>query len=507
MATFPLDPEDPRTVGRYTLRARLGEGGMGVVYLAESAEGTVAIKVVRRALASDHGFRARFRREVEAARRVQGRGVVQLLDADTDGPRPYLVMGYVDGPTLGEAVAADGPLQGDRLQALSVALAEAVATIHRVGVTHRDLKPTNVLLTEDQPVVVDFGVATATEATSITLAGTVMGSPGWMAPEQVIGASPSPAMDVFAWGTLVAWAATGRNPFGTGRPDAVAYRIIHDEPDLSGLAGELRRTVAAAMSKDPARRPTAEALLAQLLDQTPEASPAVLAADATALLARTWVLTPILPPPSPPLPPSPWPVDPPSPRRRRRGRSVAVVLAVVVLSAAAGLGAGLLIRELRDRDEGDGGLAGGANPAPDPTTTTSTTTTTTTVPTVDRIRVRWVIADDVSRTVGDACEADPPYDGSAGLGVEDGRGTTLAEPVAVEEGVAEPGTGVLDDLFGATSCVYTVAFDGLPVVNRYRFVPSTDDPPTEVPAAELRAASWQVEIVVDVGGSLIDVFD
>ncbi|MET0913381.1 MAG: serine/threonine-protein kinase, partial [Acidimicrobiales bacterium] len=230
MTTIPLDPEDPRALGPYTIRARLGEGGMGVVYLADGPDGPVALKVVRRLLAADDTFRTRFRREVLAARRVSGRGVVELLDADTEGDRPYLAMGYVDGPTLLDEVTTSGPVRGERLRALMVALAEAVDTIHRSGVTHRDLKPGNVLLAEDQPVVVDFGVATATEATSITVVGTVMGSPGWMAPEQVTGGAPSPAMDVFAWGTLVTWAATGRNPFGTGRPEAVAYRIIHDEP-------------------------------------------------------------------------------------------------------------------------------------------------------------------------------------------------------------------------------------------------------------------------------------
>ena len=177
-----------------------------------------------------------------------------------------------------------------------VALAEAVDTIHRAGVTHRDLKPGNVLLAEDQPVVVDFGVATATEATSITVVGTVMGSPGWMAPEQVTGGAPSPAMDVFAWGTLVAWAATGRNPFGTGRPEAVAYRIIHDEPDLEGVPADVGRSWPTPWPRSRRPDPPPPQLLARLLGSGPAGSPDELAADATALLARTWVQTPVQPP-------------------------------------------------------------------------------------------------------------------------------------------------------------------------------------------------------------------
>jgi len=490
MAAAPLDPDDPRVVGPYALRARLGEGGMGVVYLADGREGPVAIKVVRRALASEPSFRSRFRREVEAARRVRGRGVVQLLDADTEGPRPYLVMAFVDGPTLTEAVAADGPVRGEPLQALAVALAEAVTTIHRAGVTHRDLKPTNVLLAADQPVVVDFGVATASEATSITVAGTVMGSPGWMAPEQVRGEPPSPAMDVFTWGTLVAWAATGRNPFGEGRPEAVAYRIIHEEPELSGVPAELRVVVSAALAKDPARRPTAPALLARLLHQTAAASPAALAADATELIARTWARTPELAPPPPPPPP---PAAPPRPRRW--ARRVAAVLTVVVVGGLLGLGAGLGIRTYRDR----GGDQAGADTVPPPATTTSTT-----VPNHDLV-VRWVIQDNQTRTVGEGCAGEAPYDEAASLTLTDVDGQVI-EQLPVANGVAEPGTS-FTDIFGGppgpgetgnTYCAYSVRFTAVPVIEGYRLTRDPDGDVTELTPDELVAAGWQVELTTDL---------
>ncbi len=503
MPTLPLDAEDPRAVGPYTLLARLGEGGMGVVYLAEGPQGRVALKVVRRLLAADDTFRARFRREVLAARRVHGRGAVELLDADTEGDRPYLAMAYVDGPTLLEAVTREGPMEGERLRALMVALAEAVGTIHRAGVTHRDLKPGNVLLAEDQPVVVDFGVATATEATSITVVGTVMGSPGWMAPEQVTGGTPSSAMDVFAWGSLVTWAATGRNPFGTGRPEAVAYRIIHEEPDLERVPEDLRPIVASALAKDPADRPTADEVLARLLHLQPQAEPEELAADATALLARTWVQTPAQPPPppAPPPPVGPGPrgglVVPEAPRPRGRWRRVALVAAVLLVSAAIGLAVGLGVQEYRDRGEAsaDAGSDGGAE---DDSSEPPATTTTTTIPTIP-LSVRWVIADDASRTEGEPCEAAAPHDGDATLAVQDDGGTPLAEPVAAGQGVAESGTGILDDTLGLTSCVYTLTFEAVAESPSYVLVPDTGDEPVAFSADEVDGADGQLEVIVNTG--------
>lgn len=498
MATLPLDADDPRVVGPYTVRARLGEGGMGVVYLADGPDGPVALKVVRRLLATDETFRTRFRREVLSARRVSGRGVVQLLDADTESDRPYLAMAYVEGPTLLDEVTASGPLRGDRLRALAVALAEAVGTIHRAGVTHRDLKPGNVLLTQDQPVVVDFGVATATEATSITVVGTVMGSPGWMAPEQVTGGPPSPAMDVFALGTLVAWAATGQNPFGTGRPEAMAYRIIHDEPDLDGVPDDLAEIVRTALAKEPAARPSADEMLARLLGDAPQSPPEALAADATALLARTWVQTPVQPPALPSAPPAaPLPAHPAP--RRKRGRRSALIAVVLLLAAALGVGAGLGIREYQDRQEGDQASSEDLPPA---TTTTTPPTTTTTIPT-DPLMVRWVIADDVDRVIGDACQGEPPYDATATLQVQDETQAALTEPLAAGEGLAELGTGLLDEVFNFTSCVYTVTFEAVPESSVYVVVASSGDEVSFL-RSDLQALDWQVEIVINTGGDLLE---
>jgi len=488
MATLPLDTDDPRVVGPYTVRARLGEGGMGVVYLADGPDGPVALKVVRRLLAADETFRTRFRREVLSARRVSGRGVVQLLDADTESDRPYLAMAYVEGPTLLDEVTGSGPLRGDRLRALAVALAEAVGTIHRAGVTHRDLKPGNVLLTQDQPVVVDFGVATATEATSITVVGTVMGSPGWMAPEQVTGGPPSPAMDVFALGTLVAWAATGQNPFGTGRPEAVAYRIIHDEPDLEGVPDDLGAIVRRALAKEPGARPSADQLLALLLGDAPQSPPEALAADATALLARTWVQTPVQPPAPPPAPLAPS--APTAAPRRKQGRRTALITVVLLLAAALGVGAGLGIREYQDRQ--DGGQASTEDFPP------ATTTTTTTIPTRP-FRVRWVIADDAIRDIGQVCEAAEPHDGTATLEVRDLDGEVLAGPLEAGEGTAELGNGALDDILGFTTCVYIVDFGAVAESDGYVLVPDTGDGPITVAPEDLDAGEGQIEIVVNTG--------
>lgn len=487
MPTLPLDADDPRAVGPYAVRARLGEGGMGVVYLADGPHGPVALKVVRRLLAADEMFRTRFRREVLSARRVSGRGVVQLLDADTESDRPYLAMAYVEGPTLLDEVTTAGPLRGDRLQALAVALTEAVGTIHRAGVTHRDLKPGNVLLTEDQPVVVDFGVATATEATSITVVGTVMGSPGWMAPEQVTGGPSSPAMDVFALGTLVAWAATGQNPFGTGRPEAVAHRIIHDEPDLDGVPDDLAAIVRGALAKDPEARPTADEMLARLLGDAPESPPEALAADATALLARTWVQTPVQPPAPPPAPPVP-PLPAPQPPKRRRDRRGALITVVLLLAAALGVGAGLGIREYQDRQDRDQ-AAEDFPPA---------STTTTTIPTRP-FRVRWVIADDAIRDIGAACEAAEPHDATATLEVRDLEGEVLAGPLEAGEGSAELGDGALDDILGFTSCVYVVDFGAVAETDGYVLVPDTGDGPFTVTPEDIDADDGQIEIVVNTG--------
>ena len=286
-------PGDPAEVGPYRVLGRLGAGGMGTVYLAESPAGArVAVKVIRPELAGDVAFLDRFRREVDAARRVAGFCTAQVLDAKLDGPAPYLVTEYVDGVRLDLVVERDGPLAASNLEGLAVGVGAALAAIHAAEVVHRDLKPGNVLLSYFGPRVIDFGIARALDdaSTAITRAGTVMGTPAWMAPEQFGDAPVTTAADIFAWGGLVAYAGTGRLAFGRGPVEVLAYRIVHQPPDLNGLAEPLRPLVERAMAKDPASRPSARDLLEELLDDPSE--PGNVRSEVTKVLRRTWVQEP-----------------------------------------------------------------------------------------------------------------------------------------------------------------------------------------------------------------------
>lgn len=267
MPVQPLEPTDPEAVGPYRLLARLGAGGMGRVYLARSAGGrTVAVKVVRAELAEDQEFRERFRREVSAAQAVSGAYTAPVVDADRDGPSPWLATAYVLGPSLTEAVAEHGPLPADTVRALGSGLAEALSAIHAAGLVHRDLKPSNVLLATDGPRVIDFGIARALDGSKLTSTGVVVGSPGFMCPEQAGGAPMGPAGDVFSLGSVLVYAATGEGPFSHDSDSAAAllYRVIHHEPVLTGLPAELRPAVAACLAKNPADRPTPAELAALL---------------------------------------------------------------------------------------------------------------------------------------------------------------------------------------------------------------------------------------------------
>ena len=247
-----LRADDPQTIGPYRLIRRIGSGGMGVVYLAHDASGTeVAVKLIRPELADDPTFRPRFRREVQAGQRVSGVCTAKYLDADLESDRPYLVTEYVAGGNLADYVAANGPLAGDQLVGLAVGLAEAIVAIHASGVIHRDLKPSNVLMAATGPKVVDFGISHAADSTSVSQSGVIVGSPAWMAPEQAQGRESTPAVDVFSWGATVAFAATGRSPFGEGRPEAIIYRVVHEEPDLGGVDTRIRPVVAEALRRSP----------------------------------------------------------------------------------------------------------------------------------------------------------------------------------------------------------------------------------------------------------------
>ena len=252
----PLTSDDPADVGGYRLHGRLGAGGMGRVYMASTPAGRpVALKVVRPELGEDQVFRARFRQEIQAARRVHGLYTAQVLDADPSATPPWLVTAYVPGPSLQEAVTGTGPMPEAMAFRLVAGIAEALQAIHSAGVVHRDLKPSNVLLAPDGPRVIDFGIARAMEATSLTRSGMMVGSPQFMAPEQILDKPVTPAIDVFALGSLAAYAVLGRPPFGEGHTAAVSYRVLHQAPDLSGCPPQLRTLIERCLRKDAAARP------------------------------------------------------------------------------------------------------------------------------------------------------------------------------------------------------------------------------------------------------------
>ncbi|MEU3071224.1 bifunctional serine/threonine-protein kinase/ABC transporter substrate-binding protein [Streptomyces sp. NPDC006906] len=254
----PLTREDPRTVGPHRTLARLGAGGMGVVYLARSPGGALAaVKVIRAEHAADPGFRTRFRREAGAAGRVEGPWVVPVLGADTEAREPWLATAFVPGPSLAQVVAAGGPLPTVTVRALGCRLAEALVAVHEAGLVHRDVKPGNVLLALDGPRLIDFGIARHEGATALTATDAVIGTPGYLAPEQAVAGPVGPPCDVFSLGCVLAYATTGRRPFGEGGAAGVLFRTVHEEPDLTGVPPELLSLITACLSKDPEARPTA----------------------------------------------------------------------------------------------------------------------------------------------------------------------------------------------------------------------------------------------------------
>ncbi|MEV0981318.1 ABC transporter substrate-binding protein [Streptomyces sp. NPDC049915] len=258
-----LTAADPRQVGRYRILARLGAGGMGRVFLGRSTSGRmVAVKVVRSELAEDPEFRRRFAREVDAARRVTGFFTAAVVDAEPEGSPAWLATAYVPGIPLDEAVRVHGAWPRRSLLVLGAGLAEALEAIHGTGLIHRDLKPSNVLLAADGPRVIDFGISLATEASVLTQTGMVIGTPGFMSPEQVTGRAIGAASDVFSLGAVLAYAGTGAAPFGAGSPHSVNFRAVYEQPDLGGLPAGTD-FVARLLEKDPVRRPTVPELLAE----------------------------------------------------------------------------------------------------------------------------------------------------------------------------------------------------------------------------------------------------
>jgi predicted Ser/Thr protein kinase len=268
-AAEPLEQDEPRVLGPYRLLGRLGRGGMGTVYLGAEPDGRrVAVKVINRDLAGEQAFLTRFRQEVTAAQRVHRFCTAPVLDAGLDQDPPYIVTEYIDGPSLEQTVGDKGPLPGSDLEGVAVGVATALAAIHGAGIVHRDLKPANVLLSSTGPRVIDFGIARALDAPNgPTRTGQFVGTPAYIAPEVLRGEAVEQASDVFSWGCVVTYAGTGRPPFH-GRTVAETFqRISHEEPDLDGLDPRLREIVAAALGKDPRRRPTARQILTRLVGQ------------------------------------------------------------------------------------------------------------------------------------------------------------------------------------------------------------------------------------------------
>ncbi|MET7519403.1 serine/threonine-protein kinase [Streptomyces sp. NPDC005480] len=330
-------PGDPGRIGPYRIIGRLGSGGMGTVHAALDPEGLrVAVKLIHPAQADDDEFRARFKREVEVSRRVSGPCLVPLLAADTGAVTPWLATEYIPGPTLGQHITANGPLGGALLYAFAAGTAAALTAVHAAGVAHRDVKPANVILAPSGPRVLDFGIAHALDGTSVTRTGVMTGTTGWISPEAYGTGTVGPACDVFAWGALVAYAATGRLPFGTGAPDAVAFRVMSCDADTAGIPDDLLRLVTSALAKTPEERPLAATLTEECTTLLAAQTTHVLHPDADAatavgnLVTAQWDM-PALDDPA-------WPAS----AGPRKGRTIAVVIAAAALGGA--LAGGLLFQ-------------------------------------------------------------------------------------------------------------------------------------------------------------------
>ncbi|MEW2288319.1 protein kinase [Streptomyces sp. NPDC047841] len=347
----PARPGDPSRVGPYRIIGRLGSGGMGTVHAGLTADGLrVAVKVIHPAQAEDPEFRARFRREVQMSARVQGPCLVPLLAADPEADAPWLATAYAPGPTLNQYLAGHGPLTGGTLYAFATGTAQALAAVHEAGVVHRDVKPQNIILTPAGPRVLDFGIARAADGTSVTRTGVMTGTPGWISPEYYRTGAAGPEGDMFAWGALVAYAATGRLPFGTGAPDVVAFRVMSGDPDLDGVPEELREVVESALSKEPADRISAASAAQECSRLLASQATQVLAGDdgpaptrAGELVTAVWEI-PTVDDPA-------W--HAPSPPSRRRTVTT-VLVAAAVIGALAG---GALAFPAAFPDDGDRGGA------------------------------------------------------------------------------------------------------------------------------------------------------
>jgi serine/threonine protein kinase len=282
----PLKPGDPARLGSYTLTARLGEGGQGVVFLGESESGDpVAVKLLRADLDNEDAARARFLRELEAVKRVARFCTAQVLDADVEGDRPYIVSEYVPGPSLYQQVSTDAPRSGADLERLAIGTVTALVAIHQAGIVHRDFKPQNVLIGPDGPRVIDFGIARALDGAA-TMTNSAIGTPAYMAPEQLTAKELTPAADIFSWASTMVYAATGQAPFGQDTVMAVIHRIMNEPPDLGSMEEPLRGIVADCLAKKPSDRPQTQALLMRLLGEEGLAPTAPAADPQTAIMGQ-----------------------------------------------------------------------------------------------------------------------------------------------------------------------------------------------------------------------------
>ena len=392
----PLQATDPERIGRFVLRGRLGVGGMGRVYLGVTPQGVeAAVKVIRDELTDDPEFRQRFRREVAAAAAVSGMFTARVLDADPDGSPPWLATQYVGGPALRSAVLTNGPLSPPAQHRLARELAEALSAIHAAGLVHRDLKPANVLLSPAGAKVIDFGIAQAMDSTRLTSTGMIIGTPDYMAPEQVTDPNGSgPAADVFAMGATLVYAATGNSPFGAGQAASTLYRVVNLEPDLRGVPPDTARIARACLAKDPAQRPTSAALAAAL-----RGGPS----GTMALTALTMNLTGPQPTATAALPhPGPGPLRP----DRRRAPWVIGVAGVVVALVTASL--------IGMARQGSGGVGSPATSSPVALSTAPATPASIADPDTPQARyvARLCNSGGLLKSLGDSA-ATPPVSGDA----------------------------------------------------------------------------------------------
>lgn len=374
---------------------------MGTVYLGVRENERAALKIIHDGLAQDEAFRRRFGREISVTSRVQGPHVARVLDADPNGDPPWLATQFIDGPTLARAVNRSGPLSSPALDALAAALVSALQSIHSAGVVHRDLKPSNVILTIDCPVVIDFGIASATDETVLTQTGLALGSAGWMAPEQAEGKRAGASADVYAWAANVAYAATGRPPFGTGPAQAVLYRAVHHDPDLRGVAEPLRGLLERCLSKQPEERPNVNELARFFASD-----------DATLIdfVADTWIAPPTITPTEPVTS-----VQPPRAAGRYRGhrrRWAATTAAAALLVLALGA---FVARELGD--DGDPTSTSATSPEADPTASAASASSTTTAPPTTATTTTSTTTTTVATTTAPSPVAsEPVFEGAADAG-------------------------------------------------------------------------------------------